>query len=177
MTRQTHIRALAIITALALLSLSLAFAAQAESADYTWTRSSPGGGGATFTPAINPADTDMLLLNCDMRNNFLSYDGGASFALYSTSSWMLASHIATENVIYMGGNALMKSTDKGKTFTQIFPAEYSDISYRGMQRAPFYENNSGYNTYHQVRDITTSKQNPASLFVLTKIAQRGENRE
>ncbi len=37
------------------------------------------GGGGMFTPAISPADPNLMMLNCDMSAAYLSSDGGTSW--------------------------------------------------------------------------------------------------
>lgn len=39
------------------------------------------GGGAMFTPAISPADPNLMMLNCDMSAAYISTDGGANWKM------------------------------------------------------------------------------------------------
>ena len=137
---------------------------------YHWEQISAGGGGAMFSPNINPWDTNHLVIHCDMGGNYISYDGGQSFAFCYLNSRIFSNHFADENTLYMGGNALYKSEDKGKTFEQIFPSPDKVMakSYRGLGSDIYYENTDTYQTYHQIQEITTNPNQKDLLFLLSK---------
>jgi hypothetical protein len=39
------------------------------------------GGGGMFTPAISPADPNLMMLNCDMSAAYISEDGGRNWRM------------------------------------------------------------------------------------------------
>jgi photosystem II stability/assembly factor-like uncharacterized protein len=140
----------------------------ANSSSVTWVRSSPGGGGLTFAPLINPYDSDNLVVCCDMGGVYITQNAGEDFSFRYLGSVMYADCFADENTLYIGGNALFKSIDKGDTFTRIFPKNVSDISYRGVMSQAFYENSEGYNAYEFIRAIAVSPDDSNALFVMSR---------
>ncbi len=48
-----------------------------------WGFIGPGGGGAMFNPAINPADPDHAFVACDMTGSFVTYDGGKQWRMFN----------------------------------------------------------------------------------------------
>ena len=58
----------------------LLFAVTVQAADrpIAWTPVGISGGGGMFTPAISPADPDLMMLNCDMSGAYISEDGVAT---------------------------------------------------------------------------------------------------
>ncbi len=71
------------------------------------------GGGGMFSPAISPADPNLMMLNCDMSAAYLSEDGGHNWRmihhaqLRSDTQCRPAFHPSDPNVIYAssGGRA------------------------------------------------------------------------
>ena len=85
------------------------------------------GGGAMFTPAISPADPNLMMLNCDMSAAYISEDGGRNWRmighaqLHSDTACRPAFHPADPNIIYASSGGRLKiSRDRGKTFAPIF---------------------------------------------------------
>jgi len=94
----------------------------------TWTSRGLSGGGAMFTPAISPADPDLILLNCDMSGSYRSTDGGKSWELIhyrqltSSTAVRPAWHPVNRNVAFAadGWHAQLKmSRDSGRTWEKI----------------------------------------------------------
>src|ERR1051326_360355 len=84
------------------------------------------GGGAMFSPAIAPADPNLMMLNCNMGAAYLSEDGGRNWRmihhaqLRSDTGCRPAFHPTDAHVIYASsGGRLRVSRDRGKTFTSI----------------------------------------------------------
>jgi photosystem II stability/assembly factor-like uncharacterized protein len=90
-----------------------------------WIRIGPGGGGATFIPTFSYADANRFIIRCDMTGAYLTKDGGSSFSQinYPNGSYSFAFDPMDPEVIYIGSNALNSSSDGGKTWKRIFPAE------------------------------------------------------
>ena len=79
-----------------------------------------------FTPAISPADPNLMLLNCDMSAAYISEDGGHHWRmihhaqLRSDTACRPAFHPTDANILYASsGGSLRISRDRGKTFAPI----------------------------------------------------------
>jgi photosystem II stability/assembly factor-like uncharacterized protein len=84
------------------------------------------GGGGMFSPAISPANPDLMMLNCDMSAAYISEDGGRNWRmihqaqLRSDTQCRPAFHPTDANVIYASsGGRLRVSRDGGKTFEPL----------------------------------------------------------
>jgi photosystem II stability/assembly factor-like uncharacterized protein len=91
-----------------------------------WQPMGISGGGAMFTPAISPADPNLMMLNCDMSAAYISEDGGRNWRmighaqLHSDTVWRPAFHPADPNIIYASSGGRLKiSRDRGKTFAPL----------------------------------------------------------
>jgi len=79
-----------------------------------------------FSPAISPADPNLMMLNCDMSAAYVSEDGGHNWRmihhaqLRTDTQCRPAFHPSDANVIYASsGGRLRISHDKGRTFEAI----------------------------------------------------------
>ncbi len=79
-----------------------------------------------FSPAISPADPDLMMLNCDMSAAYLSEDGGRNWRmihqaqLRSDTGCRPAFHPTDRNVLYASSGGHLKiSRDRGMTFEPI----------------------------------------------------------
>jgi len=79
-----------------------------------------------FSPAISPADPNLMMINCDMSAAYLSEDGGHNWRmihhaqLRTDTQCRPAFHPSDANVIYASsGGRLRISHDKGRTFEAI----------------------------------------------------------
>src|SRR6266496_4076902 len=84
------------------------------------------GGGAMFSPAISPADPDLMMLNCDMGAAYISEDGGHNWRmihhaqLRSDTQCRPAFHPTDRQIIYASsGGRLRVSRDRGHTFVAL----------------------------------------------------------
>jgi hypothetical protein len=84
------------------------------------------GGGGMFTPAISPADSNLMMINCDMSAAYLSEDGGRNWRmvhqaqLRSDTRCRPAFHPVDRDVIFASsGGRLRVSHDRGRTFVPI----------------------------------------------------------
>jgi photosystem II stability/assembly factor-like uncharacterized protein len=84
------------------------------------------GGGGMFTPAISPADPNLMMLNCDMSAAYISEDGGRNWRminhaqLRSDTRCKPGFHPSDPNVIYASsGGQLRVSHDRGRTFAPV----------------------------------------------------------
>ena len=92
----------------------------------SWEPLGLSGGGGVFTPAISPADPDLMMLNCDMSAAYLSDDGGRNWRmihhaqLRSDTRCRPGFHSSDPDVIYASsGGRLRVSRDRGETFAPI----------------------------------------------------------
>ena len=84
------------------------------------------GGGGMFTPAISPADPDLMMLNCDMSAAYVSEDGGRNWRMIHHAQLRCdtrcrpAFHPTDPSRIFASsGGQLRTSNDRGRTFAPI----------------------------------------------------------
>lgn len=141
----------------------------------TWRVAGPGGGGATLDPMINPYDDNTILLYSDMSSMYLTKDGGNQFKMLNFDSYMTAQHFADENTIYVGGNALYRSSNKGEDFEMLYPKKENitrifTTGYIGNVR---YETNVGYPTYDPIQYVTTHPLYKAHIYIIFNNGSKG----
>ncbi len=97
-----------------------------QSAIRTWEPLGLSGGGGMFSPAISPADPNLMMINCDMSAAYISENGGHNWRmihhaqLRSDTQCRPGFHPSDPNVIYASsGGHLRISRDKGRTFAAI----------------------------------------------------------
>ena len=84
------------------------------------------GGGGMFSPSISGADSNLMMLNCDMSAAYISEDGGRNWRminhaqLRSDTRCRPAFHPSNPDIIYASsGGWLRVSRDRGRTFSPI----------------------------------------------------------
>jgi len=99
---------------------------QTTSGNIQWGPAGLSGGGGMFSPAISPADPNLMMLNCDMSAAYISEDGGHHWRminhaqLKSDTRCRLAFHPYDPDIIYASsGGRLRISRDRGRTFSPI----------------------------------------------------------
>ena len=94
-----------------------------------WSHIGLGGGGAMFIPTISPHDPDMVFVTCDMGGSFVTYDGGASWRMFTLShqARFFVFDPVDPDVVYANSFALFKSEDKGLTWRLFYP-ELSEVA-------------------------------------------------
>jgi photosystem II stability/assembly factor-like uncharacterized protein len=92
----------------------------------SWEPVGLSGGGGMYTPAISPADPDLMMVNCDMSGAYISEDGGRNWRmihhaqLRTDTRCRPAFHPTDPNVIYASsGGRLRLSRDRGRTFKPL----------------------------------------------------------
>jgi len=92
----------------------------------SWQPIGISGDGGMFTPAISPADPNLMMLNCDMSAAYISEDGGRNWRmishaqLRSDTACRPAFHPSDPNILYASSGGQLKiSRDRGKTFAPI----------------------------------------------------------
>jgi photosystem II stability/assembly factor-like uncharacterized protein len=101
----------------------------------SWDFVGAGGGGAMFNPTVSPHDPDYAYVRCDMTGAYVTYNGGESWRMFNLRSpvrWFVFDP-KNPDVIYANSIALYRSTDRGKTWSIIYPdpKEISAIVSRG----------------------------------------------
>ncbi len=84
------------------------------------------GGGGMFSPAISPADSNLMMLNCDMSAAYISEDGGRNWRMINHAQLRTDTrcrpgfHPSNPNVIYASSRGRLRiSRDRGRTFAPI----------------------------------------------------------
>lgn len=92
----------------------------------SWQPLGLSGGGGMFSPAISPADPDLMMINCDMSAAYLSEDGGRNWRmihqaqLRSDTRCRPAFHPTDPDIMFASsGGQLRVSRDRGHTFVRI----------------------------------------------------------
>ena len=92
----------------------------------SWKPVGLSGGGGMFTPAVSPADPNLMILNCDMSAAYVSEDGGRNWRmvhqaqLRSDTRCRPAFHPTKPGtVLASSGGRLRISHDRGRTFAPI----------------------------------------------------------
>ncbi len=92
----------------------------------SWEPVGLSGGGGMFTPAVSPADPDLMMLNCDMSAAYVSEDGGRNWRmvhqaqLRSDTRCRPAFHPSKPGTVFASsGGRLRISHDRGRTFAPM----------------------------------------------------------
>ncbi|MCP4611214.1 MAG: hypothetical protein GY845_21095 [Planctomycetes bacterium] len=84
------------------------------------------GGGGMFSPAISPADSNLMMLNCDMSAAYISEDGGRNWRMIHHAQLRTDTrcrpgfHPSNSDIIYASSRGRLRiSRDRGRTFSPI----------------------------------------------------------
>lgn len=90
----------------------------------TWGYVGFGGGGAMFYPAVSPFNPDFAFVACDMTGSFVTYNAGKSWRMFNLRGPVrfFTFDPSDSNTVYANSLALFKSTDKGNTWSVLYPA-------------------------------------------------------
>ncbi|NQT02997.1 MAG: hypothetical protein HQ580_13295 [Planctomycetes bacterium] len=84
------------------------------------------GGGGMFSPAISPANSNLMMLNCDMSAAYISEDGGRNWRMINHAQLRTDTrcrpcfHPSNQDVIYASSRGRLRiSRDRGRTFAPI----------------------------------------------------------
>ncbi len=89
-----------------------------------WKKIGAGGGGAMFSPAISPHNSNYAYVACDMTGSYVTYNGGESWRMFSLKgpvSYFVFDPLDS-NIVYANSIALFRSADHGNTWKIIYPA-------------------------------------------------------
>ena len=95
-----------------------------------WSFVGPGGGGAMFNPAINPANPNHAFVSCDMTGSFVTYDGGEHWRMFNLRGVVKFYVFDPDNsdIVYAGtSNMLFKSEDRGNSWSVVYPAPHDIV--------------------------------------------------
>ncbi len=91
-----------------------------------WESVGLSGGGGMFSPAISPADRNLMMLNCDMSAAYISEDGGRNWRMFNHAQLRADTrcrpgfHPSNPDVIYASSRGRLRvSRDRGRTFAPI----------------------------------------------------------
>jgi hypothetical protein len=137
----------------------------------SWGFSGYGGGGAMFNPAISPHNEDFAFVACDMTGSFVTYDGGFSWRMFSLRGPVdyFVFDPVDSNIVYANSIALFKSTDRGNTWSIIYPvpAEIRGIISKGDHAEELIVTNDS--TSRQVLALAIDPDNPMKLHAAISI--------
>ena len=116
-----------------------------------------GGGGAFFTPMIDPINENNYFVTSDMGGLYYSHNKGESWSRVVKRAVFNTAYMAENGNIFVGGNGLYVSYDSGKTLNLIYPQDVKvTVSRQGwnenLMLAPDY--NNGY-----LKAVTTDGEN------------------
>src|SRR5690606_22463854 len=88
-----------------------------------WAFAGYGGGGAMFFPAVSPHDAQLALVACDMTGSYVTYNGGESWRMFNLRGPVdyFVFDPVDPNTIYAHSIALFKSTNRGRTWSILYP--------------------------------------------------------
>ncbi|MHC4206472.1 MAG: VPS10 domain-containing protein [Planctomycetota bacterium] len=120
-----HLKFLIIIIALMRFSQPPVYS-QAINKKTPWEPVGLSGGGGMFSPAISPADPNLMMLNCDMSAAYISENGGRNWRminhaqLKSDTRCRPGFHPSDPDVIYASSRGRFRiSRDRGRTFSAL----------------------------------------------------------
>jgi photosystem II stability/assembly factor-like uncharacterized protein len=89
-----------------------------------WKVIGPGGGGTTIGPTISPHDPSLVVEHCDMTGGYITYNNGQSWRMFNLRGGIevFAFDPANDQVIYAGNAALWRSSDRGKSWSMLYPS-------------------------------------------------------
>ncbi len=140
----------------------------------SWGFAGAGGGGAMFYPAVSPHNPDYAFVSCDMTGAYVTHNGGASWRMFNLRSPVqyYVFDPLDSNTVYANSIALFKSTDRGNTWSVLYPSasEISGVVSKGdhAQERVVTKDSTQRNVLAFAVDPGNSK-NYMQLFQLTKL--------
>jgi photosystem II stability/assembly factor-like uncharacterized protein len=132
-----------------------------------WSIIGPGGGGAFYTPAISPLNPNLVLASTDMTSCYISNDGGKSWRTFQVR-WRctaFAFDASDPKVIYALARTVFRSMDGGQTWSLIYPANASSVTYADDEAETGYTYSGRYQD--PPRAIAADPQLPDVLYCVT----------
>ena len=98
----------------------------------TYTVMGIGGGGSFYAPMIDPNNETILYIVSETGGIYYSHDRGESWNRTYKRGLFYTNHISDNSTLFLGGNGLYASFDKGKTLELIHPKNVTyEISRNG----------------------------------------------
>ncbi|MEE9462389.1 MAG: hypothetical protein V3V53_11195, partial [Bacteroidales bacterium] len=142
-----------------------------------WAFIGPGGGGAMFNPAINPADPDHVFVACDMTGSYVTYDGGKKWRMFNLKgvSRFFVFDPEDSDVVYAGTSSrLFRSRDRGNTWNTLYPdpEDIVAINTQGDHASEVVVTRDS--TITRIEKLSVDPDNPRDLFLLV---EKNDDRE
>lgn len=136
----------------------------------SWGFIGPGGGGAMFSPAINPQDGDHVFVSCDMTGSFVTYDGGENWRMFNLRGVVknYTFDPSNQNRVYAHTrNILYKSEDRGTSWHVVFPRNIITINARGDHASEVVVTEDSL--IQTINKMVIAPENPERLLLLTDV--------
>ncbi len=136
-----------------------------------WGFIGPGGGGAMFNPAIDPADPGHIFVSCDMTGSYVTYDGGKHWRMFNLRD-VTRFYVFDRNdsaVVYTGTlNMLFRSSDRGKSWSVLYPgpSDIVAILAQGDHADEVVINRDSIRT--DIEKLAVDPANPQRLFLMVR---------
>jgi photosystem II stability/assembly factor-like uncharacterized protein len=136
-----------------------------------WDYVGAGGGGAMFYPTVSPHNPDVVFVSCDMGGSYVTYNGGESWRMFN-----LHDHVRfyvfdplDSNTIYANSIGLFKSTDRGNTWSILYPApsEIKGLVSKGDHAEEVFVTNDS--TLRNVLALSVDPDNSKKLYMVVAI--------
>jgi len=136
-----------------------------------WGKIGAGGGGATFSPAISPLNSNYAYVACDMTGSYVTYNGGQSWRMFSLRgpvSYFVFDPVDS-NIVYANSIALFRSIDRGNTWKILYPgpADIKGIMSKGDHADELVVTNDS--TRRNVLTLAVDPENSMKLYAAISI--------
>lgn len=136
-----------------------------------WGFIGPGGGGAMFNPAINPADPDHVFVACDMTGSFVTYNGGKKWRMFNLMGVSRFFVFDPENrdLVYAGTSTrLFRSGDCGNTWNTLYPDPEDIVAIHTQGDHAQEVVVTRDSTITRIKKLIVDPDNPQNLFLLVE---------
>ena len=142
-----------------------------------WGFIGPGGGGAMFNPAINPADPDHVFVACDMTGSYVTYDGGKKWRMFNLKgvSRFFVFDPEDKDLVYAGTSTrLFRSGDRGNSWHTLYPdpEDILAIHTQGDHASEVVVTRDSIIT--RIKKLSIDPDNPQDLYLLVEMNDERE---
>lgn len=133
-----------------------------------------GGGGTFERPRIDPFDSEHYIVSCDMGGLYNSFDAGLSWtrvdSVVTGRFGNIVFSLDERDVVYAAGRALYRSSDGGRSFSLLFPAEDALISTLTLYEynGAYYHSSDNYPNWYGISDLMIDSANSGHLVILMR---------
>ena len=142
-----------------------------------WGFIGPGGGGAMFNPAINPANTDHAFVSCDMTGSYVTYDGGNHWRMFNLRgvTQFYSFDRKESNIVYAGTSLMLfKSSDRGTSWHVLYPNPSDIIAIQAQGDHADEVVITADSTITRIIKLAVDPADPKKLFLLVDISKPEE---